>query len=145
MTKKLYYYLNVSDVDLENLPSVKEIEDHLGVVLVHGDIVNFGDDRFGHAYFVREMTNRRVEKIREWFPNPDISCSGYLTVPSEITACMDDAIKEYSKVMRTLDNSFTAIYLSEDDVYLQRYPSIRRIEEHTWFHKGRMTETTRMR
>lgn len=116
---------------LDNLPLVRAVEERLGVALNHGDIVNFSSDRYGSAFFVRQNGEEK-----EWVANPDISGAGHLTVPREITANMEDAIMEYSDVMSELDTSFTAIYLSEDDVYLRRYPSIRRSDEHTWSHKG---------
>ena len=133
------------DFDLGMSPpdqTVESIEEQLvdkdgkRVTLNHGDIVNFDiDNRFVAAYFVREYHSNGI-LVRDWILNPDISGSGYLTVPKEITSCMNDAIGEYSSIMSQLDNQFTAIYLAPDDVYLERYPELRKISEHKWNHKG---------
>jgi hypothetical protein len=148
MVKKIYYFdptvLNDEGVpfDEAHLPPVEIIENRLRdengtrVLLRHGDIVNFSDYRYVSAYFVRECTQPRLGQTRDWVRNPDVSGSGYLTVPKEITYVMDDAIMEYSEIMNKLDDDFTAIYLAPEDVYLESYPEPRTVAEHKWYHKG---------
>lgn len=136
--KSIYYFdTSRNRLDPAIPPPVDDVEHALRdeegnpVVLIHGDVVNFNTDRYKDAYFVLETYNGR-----EWVRNPDLSGSGYLTVPNEITCDMEDAIAEYSDIMTKLDGDFTAIYLAGDDIYLDSYPQLRNEEEHQWRHKG---------
>lgn len=106
------------------------------VVLRHGDIVNFGIHRYVNAFFVVEDEDGR----RRWVGNPDLSGSGYLTVPLEVTSASasaarhhhggvrgggGDALATYGDIARRLGTALTAVFVPKNDRCILRDFSVR--------------------
>ena len=111
---------------IQSPPTVYEVECELGEKLIHGDIVNFGKYLYNYTYFV--VVNGD-EYSKEFVRNPDLSHRGYLTIPYEVTHCIENAFEFYADIIDKLGSDITAIYVSKNDFYLDRFP-LNLIDEH---------------
>lgn len=110
----------------KNLPSVSEVECKLGETLIHGDIVNLGIYLYNYTYFVVVGAD---EYSKKFVLNPDLSHRGYLTIPYEVTYCMENAFEFYKDIIDKRGRDITAIYVSKNDFYLDRFP-LNLIDQH---------------
>ncbi len=110
MGARLYTLLNA-----DATWALEDVERALGVILHHGDVVNFGDYRYIDAYFVVEdgFTRGLVR-------NRDYACSGYLTVPMEVSRLLRDARGHYQDILRDLRDDVTCIAIGRWDILLAR-------------------------
>ena len=87
-------YLELYDLECPtNEVEMKALASQYG--LKHGDIVSFDDYRDIDSYFAVSQDDGTITLIR----NPDDSCSGYLTVPKEVLASVNDALDLYRDVV----------------------------------------------
>ena len=124
---KFFAYKQNTVYIYHNPPSVYEAEYELNEKLIHGDIVNFGKYLYTYAYFVVVKSD---DYSKEFVRNPDLSHCGYLTIPYEVTHCMENAFEFYKDIIANLGANLTAIYVSKNDFYLDRFP-INLIDQHT--------------
>lgn len=95
------------------LPSVDDVCKMFKIKLKFGDIVKLDlfDDRHTFSYI--------VSHDNKFIQNPDNSCSGYFTIPLEITEYLSDAIDYYSDLIDELKDEFYDIELCISDIIIR--------------------------
>jgi hypothetical protein len=92
---------------MTGMASYYDSEDGIsGTHLKSGDIVNFGDYRYVNAWL--------FGKDGLLVGNPDLSGSGYLTIPLEITKEFDNAMAHYAKVIDAIGEDITMVLRPDD-------------------------------
>lgn len=84
--KAEYVYYCDADIDPVDVYNISDLSEYVKDYNF-GDLVAFSDYRDTQTFF--------IGKEGKLIYNPDYSCSGYLTVPYEITKYLDNAVKKY--------------------------------------------------
>ena len=95
-----YVYYCEADLDSDNITNISQLSKYVNKY-------NFGDLVAFSAY--RDTGTYIIGKEGNLVPNPDYSCSGYLTIPYEITQHLDNAVEKYSDINNYFSFKFNVI------------------------------------
>ena len=107
--KYIYYDDNIKTEDFSTFRNITDLFKFINNELEYnyGDLVAFSKYRDTQTYI--------IGKEGKLIKNPDYSCAGYLTIPYEITNCLDDALEKYYEIeIQYIDLRFDDNFIKEN-------------------------------
>ena len=107
--KYIYYDDTIKTEDFSTFRNITDLFRFINKDLEYnyGDLVAFSKYRDTQTYI--------IGKEGKLIKNPDYSCAGYLTIPYEITNCLDNALEKYSEIeIQYIDLRFDDTFIKEN-------------------------------